>query len=382
MSYSYGGKMKRKTKERYLQVFLAFTLMLSVFSDMSPILAHHHYHYRNPDGSVTCRCHHHHHGWGDFDDFAYWSAHHDFVPVKDSAGKDAVRSSLKEIVNTTGNRNDSIKDLIKDIRKSSEERIKSQADNRKLDALNLVELFKMNKGDFKTLLNNFRNPENILKTIDNSMKNKLSSVNPALPEFGGLQTIYTMKEINEGVRGKMMKDKINYILKNNKDSINVYAEHLNKKDELDKNLDVVSKGGKTSSSSSSGNGESQISLKEQKEAIMRQRMVLEDLQRKSDGVEERRLNDLEYLENSRHAIHNSQARSMMHFPTSKELKNDMPDKYKLSESKDLGFIRFGSGKKADFSNILKDAIEPPTDENGKFKADKKAEIKEAKTKKT
>ena len=384
MSYSYGGKMNKKTKERCLQGFLAFTLMLSIFSDMSPTLAHHHYHYRLPDGTVTCMCHHHRHGWGDFDDFAFWSDHWGVIPVKDSKDdyNPSVRNSLKKIVDITGNRNESIKDLVKDMRKISEERLKTQSDHRKLDALNLVELFKMKKGDFKSLFNDLRNPENLLQAIDSSMKNKLSSVNPNLPEFGGLQTIYTMKEINEGVRGKIMRDKINYALKNNQDSINTYAEHLNKKDEFDKKIDIISKGSKSGSGSSSGNSESQISLSEQKEAIMRQRMVLKDLRTKTQGAENRRLDDLAYLEDSRHAIHNSQARSMMHFPTSKELKNDMPDKYKLSESKDLGFIRFGTDKKANFNSILKDAIEPPTDENGKFKAEEKANIKDAKSKKT
>lgn len=384
MSYSYGGKMNKKTKERCLQGFLAFTLMLSIFSDMSPTLAHHHYHYRLPDGTVTCMCHHHRHGWGDFDDFAFWSDHWGVIPVKDSKDDDnpSVRNSLKKIVDITGNRNESIKDLVKDIRKISEERLKAQSDNRKLDALNLAALMKMNKGDFKNLLNDLRNPETILKVIDNSMSSKKTSVNPGSFALSDIKINYTESEMIDGIRGRVFKDQQDQVFRNSVDTIDILSEHLNKKDEFDKNISIISKGSKSGAGSSSGNGESQISAKEQKESIKRQRMALEDLHAKTVGAEARRIRDINVLNSNKVAIHNSNAAHSMHFPTKDELKNQMPDKYKLSESKDLGFIRFGTDKKANFSSILKDAINPPTDENGKFKAAEKAKIEEAKSKKT
>ena len=76
---------------------------------------------------------------------------------------------------------------------------------------------------------------------------------------------------------------------------------------------------------------------------------------------------MEALDNARVAIHNVTARDKMRHANSKEIKALMPERLKKSESRDLGFIQFGSGKKANFGKILSDVIEPPVDENGKLK---------------
>lgn len=360
MSYHYGGLMSKKKKERYLKAIIVFTLMLSIFAEMSPILAHHHYHYRDPDGTVV----HHKHHWrarhGDYDDFHYYSTWvNSTIPVKDLKVRDILKdgSELSKILQT--------------VTKTSEERTIVQNQGRQLDYLNVIAMGLMDKNYFKGILNKLKNPMTFTGIIDEKMKNVNTFANPEIGVFGGLKTGYSKKDMEDGVYGKIMKDKIEYVKKANLDAAKVQDEILKKKLELDKDIKKIGEGnndGLTSGSSEVGDkGESTIAQLEKKNALIKQKMAYEDLDAKSAGISSRGYQEMEALDNARVAIHNSHARDKMRHANSKEIKALMSEKLKKSESRDLGFIQFGSGKKANFGKILSDVIEPPTDENGNLK---------------
>ena len=274
MSYHYGGLMSKKKKERYLKAIIVFTLMLSIFAEMSPILAHHHYHYRDPDGTVV----HHKHHWrarhGDYDDFDYYSTWvNSTIPVKDLKVRDILKdgSELSKILQT--------------VTKTSEERTIVQNQGRQLDYLNVIAMSLMKKDGFKGILEKLKNPSIIAGTLENQMFNYNNFVNPVLEPFGGFRTAYTAKDLSEGVYGKIMKDRIKYVQQANKDAAKMQDEILKKKLELDKDIKKIGEGnndGLTSGSSEVGEkGESTVAQIEKKNALLRQKMAYEDLTVKS-----------------------------------------------------------------------------------------------------
>jgi len=343
MGYRYGGKMDPEKKHKIAKAIVCLSLVAAIFSDMTPILARHHYHYRMPDGSI--RSTRHRYGWGDWDDFAYYSqrVNHN-IPVRD----DKVRSLWREVRDINGNEPLGIVAMVKTIKEATETREDSSTEGRKLDVDVLINI---NTGDLNDVITKFRNPKKLLSGVQVSILGRNTAVNPLLPIDGNKSTVYTQKEMEEGLGGKIAKDKIEYQKETNREATEEYNKAMEEMEVLQKDLEKLSK--------EKDDGDSIVSSQEREEALLRARMAVQRQQEVIDGIEARRRSVDEKTQNDLLAIHNHDARASAHMPTAKEFKKEVEEKRRLhSTSHDLGFRKFGQSKKANFSKVLDKTVNP------------------------
>lgn len=359
MTYRYGGGMDPGTKKKMLHGFLAVALAMSVFADAAPAQARRHHdwysYYFLPDGTLTAH-RNHYHGWGDFDDFAMY---HDEISSEIPVRDDEVRAGWKTVRDEyLGSEPNGIVPMLKKIKEATETRTDSQAKEGK-GKYDIQVAISLKGGNLKDLISQIRDPKTLLQGVQVVIKDKRTSVNPDMPPTGPGQS-YTKEEVEDGT--KIIEDKLAYLRQSHADTAEAYKKTMEEMEETRKKLEQLVK-----AEDDSGK-ESPVSASERQENIRRLEFALKQQKETLDAMDERLAKTNDAILEQVDAIEDWKTKQNMHMATTHEIVNDIREKReKYSTSRDLGYRKFGQKKKADFSKILDNAIEPKPEDKGEGK---------------
>ena len=306
-------------------------------------------------------------GWPYGDDFAMYSSLFDStIPIRDMQVRSDWKLIQMDMENEMpeGSPNGIIPNL-ETLSGTTSSRAKESA-KRGIEGFNMQELLSM-AGNMKDLFAKIRDPKQLLKNsgLQIAIEGKETAINPkawvsvgsdgkiGLDVYFGHGRGYSQKEMEEDSHGTIMNEKYEHFDKTNKEASEAYEQASKDLEEMQKDLQ------KLMSSKDKSGQESVVAAKERDESVRRLQMAIEKQKQTMVDIENSRTATERAVHESRDAIQRQYTQNQMHMPTAKEFAKEMREKReKYSTSRDLGFKRFGSAKKADFSKVLDNAINP------------------------
>lgn len=293
-------------------------------------------------------------GWPYGDDFAMYSSLFDStIPIRDMKNRSDLYYINKVILEQKPG---GIVPLVASIKEETEARTGTQG----LlggDKFNLQRAISM-VGQFKSLINKFRNPQSLLSGLQIKIDTATTPVNPNILLYQGINKGYKQSEIEKYDDSVIIKDKEKYRDKTNKEAMEAYDKSVEEYENLRNDYDKLMQS-EEKSSGKDGHLESPVSAKQREEQLHRAEIALEDQNKKIDEIEERRQIQAEVVEEDRKIMADRKVVDANHMPTAKEFAKEMKEKReKYSTSKDLGYRKFGQSKKANFSKVLEHTIHP------------------------
>ena len=313
-------------------------------------------------------------GWRFGDDFAmYSSLFNHTIPIRDMVA----RARLNSIRKMNGTENDTGEDntiigKLKEIKGKTEERTEVNA-RHGLGKYAALVSFATN-GGLKNLISDLRNPETLMKGVVNLLDNqktvvsRKSVITDGHPDSDGFEMYYghakgyAASDMEADANGKIAKDKLAYLDKVNEESAEAYVKASEELEKMQEKLQ------KLMESQSDSGEESPTAAKQRDENIRRMQIAIKNQQEELDKMEERRQMTQQKVALDINTIQRQYERDQMHMPTAKEFAKEMKEKReKYSTSRDLGYRKFGTSGKADFSKILDNAVNPKLEDQIKEK---------------